>query len=376
MKFALWSKPYNFFFLAGPIWGITVVTLWIFYMLGITDHHLEYYWHGYEMFYGFISAIVVGFLLTASANWSGKSSLSRNKLILLSMVWLSARMFSLVGYLRLSQLALDTLFFALAWFFLLPYIANSSQKRNWGFLVLIPLLWSGSLLCYLGVESDNSSLIIGGLHAALNIVMILIVVISGRVIPFFSKKALSITDISSPKILNHLCWLSLIVIAFSTMNNPSSLLTSLAFISYGILNLTRLFIWKPIRAIKVPILFVLYVAYFWLSLGFVILGLGPIFDFIVKDFIHMVTIGGIGLFILGMISRVPLGHGGFPIKASKTMICSYTLLCLSMFCRLLPQIRPEFMEMALAGSGILWASALALYVLDYWKILLFEHKKA
>ncbi|MFM9577826.1 NnrS family protein, partial [Streptomyces turgidiscabies] len=48
-------------------------------------------WHAHEMLFGFAGAVAVGFLLTAAQTWTGVASISGNKLMLLTLVWLAAR---------------------------------------------------------------------------------------------------------------------------------------------------------------------------------------------------------------------------------------------------------------------------------------------
>lgn len=55
------------------------------------------FWHGHEMVYGFALAIIAGFLLTASANWTRTRGLHGNKLAFLFFLWLGARLFFLLS---------------------------------------------------------------------------------------------------------------------------------------------------------------------------------------------------------------------------------------------------------------------------------------
>lgn len=75
-----WSGPallsYGFrpFFLGAAVWAALAMTLWIAMLSGVLQMpmHLDpISWHAHEFLYGYLGAVIAGFLLTAVPNWTG-----------------------------------------------------------------------------------------------------------------------------------------------------------------------------------------------------------------------------------------------------------------------------------------------------------------
>src|SRR5262249_7329478 len=61
------------FFLGGALWAALSVLLWLpqyFGELSLPTAFAPLDWHIHEMLYGYVAAIVTGFLLTAIPNWT------------------------------------------------------------------------------------------------------------------------------------------------------------------------------------------------------------------------------------------------------------------------------------------------------------------
>ena len=82
------------FFFLGPLWAITVVALWIQAMAGAITLPSAFdplAWHRHEMLFGFVGAVIAGFLMTAIPNWTGRLPIAGGRLAVLLLMWIAAR---------------------------------------------------------------------------------------------------------------------------------------------------------------------------------------------------------------------------------------------------------------------------------------------
>ncbi|HXV31466.1 MAG TPA: NnrS family protein, partial [Sinorhizobium sp.] len=90
----LFSYGFRPFFLGAALWAIIAMGLWIAALAGHADIAGGYgaqAWHVHEMLFGFASAVLAGFLLTAVPNWTGRLPVSGWPLAGLFALWLAGR---------------------------------------------------------------------------------------------------------------------------------------------------------------------------------------------------------------------------------------------------------------------------------------------
>ena len=261
-----------------------------------------FYWHAHIMLFGFAGALVGGFLLTASANWTGIATTTRRGLLLLTATWAVARILLLtplpfwigalfdVGYL-----------FGLA-FLVGRVLWLSSNKRN-AFLVLILLFYTGlDIAFYAGVLAGNGSVPSRALIGAVDLLMVLMLAIGGRVIPFFTGRKLS----------GHTMWVNKYLIWAVNGGGALVLLCGLGgapayprgalMLAVALLALARLAGWRGWRAWHEPMLWVLHLGYLWLAIGLTVRGLALLGVYAMPeiDTLHGITVGALGTLSLGM----------------------------------------------------------------------------
>ncbi len=76
---AIWLIGFRPFFLGGAIWAALTVGLWLPMLSGyltLPSAFTPTEWHIHELIYGYVPAIVAGFLLTAVPNWTGRLSVT------------------------------------------------------------------------------------------------------------------------------------------------------------------------------------------------------------------------------------------------------------------------------------------------------------
>src|SRR6185295_5585447 len=91
---ALFSYGFRPFFLAGTAWAALGVLLWLPQYLGefaLPTAFVPLDWHVHEMLFGYVAAVVAGFLLTAIPNWTGRLPVNGAPLAALALLWLAGR---------------------------------------------------------------------------------------------------------------------------------------------------------------------------------------------------------------------------------------------------------------------------------------------
>jgi uncharacterized protein involved in response to NO len=373
----LFRAGFRPFFLLSGVQAALSVPAWLAQALNGLDLRLDYapvLWHGHEMAFGFAAAAVAGFLLTAVPNWTGAKPLSGKPLAALTALWVAARLaFAVGGALPpwvAAALALPFLP-VLAAVLARPLLA-AGKLRNIAFLPILAVLTAAQGLVLaemVGIGGWGRQ----GLYLGLFVLLLLITVVGGRIIPGFTVNGLRqrntvVQPRSSP-------WLdgasigSLVVAAVVWLMMPDSPAAGALAILSGLLNAARLTGWCGLRTAGVPLLWVLHLAYAWLPVGLVLLGLSCfVASFTPQMASHALTAGCIGLMTLGVMSRAALGHSGRPLLAAPLTAAAYVLVSLAAVVRVFGvMIDPSA---GLMLSGLLWSGGFALYVAVYAPICL------
>ena len=97
------SLGFRPFFMFAGIWAVLAMGLWLAVLISGQDlpsRMMGSDWHQHEMVFGYTSAVIAGFLLTAVPNWTGRAPMIGLPLAGLFTLWLagrlSARVFSVL----------------------------------------------------------------------------------------------------------------------------------------------------------------------------------------------------------------------------------------------------------------------------------------
>ena len=371
---ALGFRP---FFLLAALFAAAAVPLWLLIYQGPLEpasHLPPTIWHGHEMVFGFAIAVVAGFLLTAASNWTGRRTATGLGLGALVALWLAGRLAVFIGNAVPAWLAiaLDVSFLpALAIVLAVPILA-AGNRRNVIFPGLLLVLAGINLSIHLGavgaLDWDPSR----GLRVAIDLVLVMIGVLGGRVIPSFTKNALPHARVNPCPKGSVLALLSLAALAIADLATGNPLVTGGVALAAGVINILRMRGWGTFSTAQHPILWILHVGYAWLAVGLILRGVAELTDVIPIDAgIHALTLGAAGSMILGMMSRVSLGHTGRSIVPAPLTITSYWLVNGAALLRVLFALTwDDTLRMAsLGGSGLLWSLAFLCFVVVYLPIL-------
>ncbi|MDX8389111.1 MAG: NnrS family protein [Mariprofundaceae bacterium] len=362
------------FFSAAAIFALFSMLIFVLgYQTGIW--HYNYFdlslWHAHEMLFGYTAAVLAGFLLTAVRNWTGLNTASGKPLLLLLILWIAGRVFVLAALVPEWLTAIVDISFlpVLAGVLAIP-IFKSDARRN-GFVPLLLLMMaSGNALVYAGLFDVMKSGVELGLWFGLGSVLLLLSIIAGRVMPFFTERALPGVRSNRYTWVERLSTPSLVIFLLASPLFSNAILSVVAATFAACVHAIRLYGWGNSKIWQQPMLWVLYVSYGW----FVVALLMMAFTFVEAEVyllaLHALTTGTIALFTLGMMARVSLGHTGRDVKATIPTVVAFLLLALSALSRVfLPMYSQEW---AILAAGGCWILAFAIFIRSYLSILLRE----
>ncbi len=368
------------FFLFGCLFSLFAMALWFASLSGyfvFTPYGGLAFWHSHEMLYGFTCAIVVGFLLTAVQNWTGINGVRGTPLVILFCLWLLSRIFLLfpLDIPNTIILMVDCLFLPLAAYFLSRPLIAVRQTRNLFFVPILLMLTAGNITSHLGLIKNSPDLIQLGNHIAIWLIVMLMTIIGGRVIPFFTANGTG-TIKASP-----LPWLEYLTIGFTAFIFLLEIIKASTVIPdvvmavllccAGLLHLYRWLRWRFTITLKVPLLWSLHIGYLFIPAGLLLMGMSYVSDAIsYSHALHALTAGAMANMILAMISRVSLGHTGRPLHPNSLMILGFTALIVAGLSRALgPIIFPSqtltFYQLSMIG----WIIGFGLFIACYTHIL-------
>jgi uncharacterized protein involved in response to NO len=378
---ALFEAGFRPFFLLAGLDGLANMILWLaaYFHPHIwpADAIPAMYWHAHEMLFGFAGAAIAGFLLTAVPNWTGRVPYRGPVLWLLTGLWIGGRIVMLPVFAQSSLgLVISLSFFPALALTVAPALLRARKYRNLPFLVLLLLLFSADLFFQKGFGGAPELGQHIGLYAALDIIMVMIVIIGGRIVPNFTHNSLVKwgvpTAVASRTWLERGAILSLLLMVVLDMSMPLSTASGMATLVAAIFQAMRFSQWQGHYTLRDPLLWVLHLGYAWLVVALALkagtLLAGAV---IAERWLHAFTVGGIGTMILAVMSRAALGHSGRPLVAPQPMAISYLLLSLAAIIRVFgPAVFPSRYDQIVGISGALWILAFAIYLWIYAPILL------
>lgn len=294
----------------------------------------------HEMVFGFSAAIITGFLLTAVQTWTGVPGVKGRKLAALFFVWLAGRLLLLFpGDLPVFLIStVDLLFVPLVAIALAYPVIATRQKRNMIFIPILLLLFLGNLGMHLGIWNQQPTFSRDAVWASVVTLVLLISIMGGRVIPFFTARA---TGTEQPAML---IWLELLaniplllLVLYYLGAQPEAIGKELLIatsITAALFQLVRFLRWQFWLCFREPLLWSLHGCYLFIPVGLLLLawhyGGGEV---TASQALHSFTVGAIGGLILAMISRVSLGHTGRQLKTLPGMGFAFFLMLLAALTR-------------------------------------------
>lgn len=369
--FALGFRP--LFLLAGWF-AVFLVATWVPAFLGVfplTTYYGELGWHSHEMIFGYTAAVAAGFLFTAVRNWTARPTPGGASLAVVAALWLAGRILPLLpntfpGWLTAT---VDLSFLPLVAVGIGVPLVRAGEKRNLVFLLILAVLFLANSQVHLELWGYGQ---LGreGIFLGLHLIILLIVVMGGRVIPFFTERALEGVAIKRRLAIEWFAPISVFAFLCAELFDSGGPVGGACAAIAAVVNAVRLASWYTTRIWRQPLLWVLHLGYGWLIVGFCLAAAAALRLIPPQFSIHAFTVGGIGVLTLGMMARVSLGHTGRPLTVGPAMAVAFALVNFAALLRgLLPILHPQWLSEFVTVSGILWSAAFAIFVIVYMPIL-------
>lgn len=369
-----------FFVLCGA-WAIVALAVLVGALAGMMpwspDAMPLFRWHGHEMIFGFVSAAIAGFLLTASATWTGTPPVSGGRLAALALLWLAGRLVvsPATGLHATAAVLVEIAFLPALGALLAVSLVRTRNVRNYPFLVILGLLFAADALFHALALGLVRPLPFDPLRFAANLVLLLVAVVGGRIVPAFTHNALLRegrgSSIAPSPYLERLSLLALVAVIAVDVAAPDSVAAGLVAAAAAVLVAARLARWEGLSTLRMPIVFVLHVGYGWIAVA---LGLKAIWLLAgapwAAHWLHAQTAGLFGTMILAVATRVALGHTGRPLVVRPAITVAYALVVAAALVRIFgPALLPLGTVHVLACAAALWVAAFAIFLVVYVPIL-------
>ena len=375
---AILSYGFRPFFLLGAVYAGLAMLAWVPMLMGRLETQSLFSavdWHAHEMLFGFLPAIVTGFLLTAIPNWTGRLPVQGYPLLGLVLLWLAGRVavwFSAdIGW--AGAMAIDCAF-------LLAVAAAAGIEivagRNWRNLkVLAPVLVLFCANALFHIEVREFGVADFGRRLGLAAALVLIMIIGGRIIPSFTRNWLARANPGRlPIPFGRFDAVAIVVSAAALalwVLFPEGVATGLLLLVGGGLNIARLGRWAGDRAWRDVLVVVLHVAYAFVPAGLVVSGLSALWPAAVPVAagIHVFGVGAIGAMTLAVMTRATLGHTGRELRADRATCAIYVAVVAATLFRFAAAFFPDAMAL-LHVSATLWIVAFLGFSLVYGPMVL------
>jgi uncharacterized protein involved in response to NO len=381
---AILESGFRLFFLLAASAAALLMGLWFglfnFSPAALQPGYSPLYWHAHEMLFGFALAPIAGFLLTAVRNWTGRTTLVGKPLLLLALPWLLARLAAFSGeFSPWIAAVFECLFLAGLALVIGKPILLTKQWAQLGIVSKVILLLPASLAFHLGVAGYWAPGTLIGLNAALYIILALVVTLVRRVMPLFIERGLNNGFVPRNSALTDR-WGLVVFLLFALVDTAFQVVPDMAALAplsamlaavLCLLHGARLSAWYHRQIWGKPLVWVLFLAYAWVVLGFLLKALQGLGVASHSLAIHAFAAGGIGLATLGMMARISLGHTDRNVnQPPRAVTAIFLLVFLAAVCRVGgPLLLPAVYLFWIIAAQISWSAGFLLFVHVYYPIL-------
>jgi uncharacterized protein involved in response to NO len=369
--FALWQLGFRPFYLFASAFAALSVACWALEFAGWLNHaYLRGpIWHAHEMLFGFVFAVVVGFLFTAGRNWSGQPTPTGRRLMALVMLWLAGRILVLTPFGWAAAVVNVAFPVAAAIGLGRPFIA-SGNRRNYFFIGLLAAMSLASAAVHLSQLGVFPQLGWRGIRLGLDIVLFIVSVMTGRVLVMFTNNGVIGAGAERRPALEKLASGAILALFVVDALAVHPLLTTLVAATAAVVHLVRWLLLKPWKALREPIVWVLHVSTLWIAIHLALRAFAELGWVSPSVATHALTVGVLGGMIIGMMTRTARGHTGRPLRGGAPEVVMYVLVLAAAPIRVfVPLFAPALTIDAVLVSALLWTAGFALYAVRYWPIL-------
>ena len=360
----LLSYGFRPFFLFGAIYAGLAVLAWLPMFNGELELSTAFSpvdWHVHEMLYGYLPAVVTGFLFTAIPNWTGRLPIQGMPLLALVGVWVAGRVSvtfsSEIGWLLAAFI--DVSFLTLVVAATAREIVAGKNWRNLRVVGMVTFLLAGNVAFHVEAHVHGSAQYGGRIGIAT--MVLLIVLIGGRIIPSFTRNWL--VRENPGRLPMPFARFDVAVVGCSAATlalwtaQPFGRVTAAALAVTAALNIVRLARWAGDRTWRDRLVLILHIGYAFVPFGFLLASAAAL-DIVAADAgIHAWTVGAAGTMTLAVMTRASLGHTGNALTASAVTQAIYAAIVIAALARICSSLEPAWSEPLLYIAAFAWISA-------------------
>ncbi|GJM01815.1 MAG: short-chain dehydrogenase [Rhodomicrobium sp.] len=370
------------FFFGAAVWAVLAMVLWLMMLSGalaIPSAFDPVTWHAHEFLYGYLTAVIAGFLLTAVPNWTGRLPIVGWALGGLFALWIAGRF--AVGF---SEM-LPPIFVAIADLAMPVALASAIAReiiagKNWRNLIVLGMLATFTLangMFHWEAANGDYAPQGYGFRLGLGSAVMMIAVIGGRIVPSFTRNWLvkqGQGQLPTPPMqwFDKAVLLILLAALLIWVIWPDNQTTAIALLTAGIAHTLRLARWAGYRTCSEPLVIVLHLAYGFVPLGALALGAEIVwpgaFSRVAAQ--HLWMAGAIGLMTMAVMTRATLGHTGQALKAGAGTLGIYAAVTVAVLARLGAGFWPEAHVWLNMVAAIGWIAGFGGFSMIYGSLLL------
>ena len=367
------------FFFGGALWAVVALTLWVLALAGAIQLPTTLdalAWHRHEMLFGFVGAVIAGFLLTAIPNWTGRLPIAGAPLAALVALWVVGRILVLFSSKTGIAIAapIDVSFY-LVLSALAAREVLASRNRNLPVVGLVFLLGCANAADHLGAAGIIADPDLGW-KIALALIILMISLIGGRIVPSFTRNWLvkqSVRDgLPDQPTRFDMAVIGATALAFlAWILAPAGWLTGGLFALAATGQTVRLARWKGWKTFTDPLVLVLHMGYAWVPIGLALLAAVELGAPIPRSAaIHALTAGAMATMILAVMSRATLGHTGRELEAGTATKVAFVLVTIGAILRVTAPMGLLDYRVGMEVAAMAWIGAFLLFLAAYGPILL------
>jgi uncharacterized protein involved in response to NO len=375
---AILSYGFRPFFLGAAIYAGIGISIWLPLFTGhiaIPTAMSPLDWHIHEMIYGFLPAVITGFLLTAIPNWTGRLPLQGTPLAILVAVWLAGRLavfFSgMIG--PTAAGVIDCAFLFLVAVAAGREVIAGNNWRNIPPVLILLVFLAGNVIFH--IEDDTHAMAGIGTRLGIGAAVMLISLVGGRIVPSFTRNWLARANpgrlpIPLGRFDTGVMAISALALALWVFA-PRWQVTAALMLAVAILQAIRLARWAGDRTWRDRLVLILHIGYAFVPIGFLLMAGAILFPQAVpiSSGIHAWTVGAVGTMTLAVMTRASLGHTGQPLSADWLTQAIYAFVIAAVALRIAAAFVPEFGLILLHSAAAFWVAAFWGFAIGYGRLL-------
>lgn len=391
------AAPHRVMFFSGALQIVAVMLWWLIDMASryvLAGHPIT--WsimpndvHAYLMVFSLFPSFIFGFILTTFPRWMGGKEIPVSRYVTSFVLLLSGNVIFYIGLVThqsILQLAVASTLagWAVSFYALLRVVLDtppSDKTNSIVILVSLALGWSGLAEFFVWLLNGNRQLLQLALLSGIWLFLVpLFVSVGHRMIPFFTMSALPQFQITRPN------WPWWVLLAGSVVHTMLILYdaNTLLWVSDAPMMMAAFYLsysWGFINSFKNPLLAILHVGVAWLGIAMLLFTVQSAMQFYSHNTIfifglaplHALTIGCFGSLVIGMGTRVTLGHSGLPFIVDTALKLMFVGIQTDAILRVLADILPQqFSSVLYLAAALVWLACFTpwvwRYLPAYWRV--------